>query len=82
MRYADMYCKYIETYNPHMYVFTGPCKHTKKLYAVKVPAEELHKYRQGAMIQDAMPSVSLEDREFLISGYSPEGWNALFADSN
>ena len=79
MLYADNRCAYSEKYNPtHIYIFTGLCVITKKPYSVKVPAEELHAYRQGKLIQEAMPSVSLEDREFLMSGISPEGWKQEF----
>lgn len=35
---------------------------------------ELEAYEGGAFIQNAMPSVAKEDREFLMSGLSPEGW--------
>ncbi len=51
---------------------------TKKPYSVTIPGNELFKYRQGEYIQEAMPSVSADDREFLISGTSPEGWEILF----
>lgn len=79
MRYAQSHCTYREVYEPkHGYIFTGPCFVTKKEYSVFVPAEELFAYNQGKHIQDAMPSVSKEDREFLMSGMSPEGWNLAF----
>lgn len=78
MRYADAFCTYVEKHDPHAYVFTGPCVHTGKPYSVTVPANELYRYRQGAHIQDAMPSLSADDRELLLSGLSPEGWNASF----
>lgn len=80
MRYAEKYCDYKETYEngEHFYIFTGKCVKTHKEYSVKVPGKELYAYNQGALIQNAMPSVSRQDREFLISGFSPEGWNILF----
>jgi hypothetical protein len=80
--YADNYCTYEEEHTSEgdFYVFTGPCKKTGQPYSVRVPAKALYKYRQGASIQDAMPMLSRDDREFLMSGYSPEGWNQVFAD--
>ena len=79
MRYADSHCEYVESYKPkHTYIFTGPCVITGKPYSVTVPGDELYAYRRGAYIQDAMPSVSKDDREFLMSGMSPEGWNETF----
>ena len=80
MRYADQHCSYTESKEPepHTYTFTGPCMVTGRPYSVTVLAKELFAYRQDIHIQDAMPSVSAEDREFLISGTSPEGWKEVF----
>jgi len=62
----------------HFYHFTGPCRVTGKQWTVAVPGEELFQYRQGKLIQDAMPSVSTEDREFLVTQISPLGWQRLY----
>ncbi len=80
MFYADQFCTYTESHErgKHTYTFTGPCHQTGKPYSVTVPAEGLYKYRQGALIQDAFPDLSRDDREFLMTGYSPEGWNLAF----
>ena len=80
MRYADNHCQYVEKFidGHQYYFFTGPCAITQKMYTVKVPAEELFNYRQGQYIQQALKSVSAEDREFLMTGYSPEGWKQVF----
>ena len=37
-------------------------------HKVFVPAKELFAYRQGELIQNAMPSVSPEDRDWLLMG--------------
>lgn len=79
MRYADTHCTYTEQHTPeHTYTFTGPCFKTGKPYSVTVKAEELNAYRRGAHVQDAFKSLSADDREFLMSGYSPEGWKLIF----
>ena len=75
MRYADSHCTYTE--DATHYTFTGMCIQTKRMHSVRIPKAELYAYRQGAYIQDAMPSVSAEDREFLMSGLSPEGWKLV-----
>lgn len=84
MRYADARCTYKETVDratgQHTYTFTGPCVVTGKPYSVTVPGAGLFRYRQGAHIQNAFPGLSADDREFLISGMSPEGWAATFND--
>lgn len=74
-------CTYTESYNPvHTYTFTGPCVITGKPYSVTVKGADLYKYHQGALIQDAFPDVSVDDREFMISGVSPEGWKFTFGE--
>jgi hypothetical protein len=83
MMYADRCCTWTElTENgQQFYIVTGVCTITKKKYSVNVRAEGLHKYRKGALIQEAFPGVPAEDREFLMSGISPEGWEILFDGS-
>jgi hypothetical protein len=81
MKYADTYCRYREIYEPnHVYVYTGPCVCTGKDYTVQVPAQGLYRYRQGAKIQVAFPDLSADDREFLMSGLSPEGYEQAWSD--
>lgn len=82
MRFADTHCRYEERVinGQHFYLFTGHCVITNKNYTVKVPAQELYNYRQRQYIQTALKSVSAEDREFLMTGYSPEGWKQVFYD--
>lgn len=81
MRYADAKCTYTEQFQPeHVYVFTGPCVVTGAPVTVVVPAAGLHAYRAGALMQDAFPAMSADDREFLMSGMSPMGWAATFLD--
>lgn len=59
-------------------VFSGPCMVTGEQYSVKISREDFERYQSGLHIQDAMPSISREDREFLISGFSPKGWAQVF----
>lgn len=80
MRYADAKCTYTESFEDgqHVYIFTGPCQVTGKTYSVKVKGEELYAYRRGALAQNAFKTLSAEDREFLISGTSPDGWKQMY----
>ena len=41
------------------------------------PAPALFAYNNGAFIQDALPMLSDSDREFILSGISPKGWEAM-----
>jgi len=41
--------------------------------------EQYESWLKGdGMIQSIMPHVSRDDREFLITGYTPEDWAAIF----
>ena len=39
----------------------------------------LFKYNQGAMIQDAFPFLTPDEREFMMTGLTPEQWDKMFA---
>ena len=56
----------------------GPCKFTGEEYECLVPIDGLIRFLNGEPAQDALESVSAEDREFLISGISPKGWKETF----
>lgn len=47
---------------------------------IDVTPEQIAAWEQGALIQYAMPNVSLEDREFILSGITKEEWNKFFMD--
>ena len=59
------------------YVFSGLCTVTGVHHAVTVPDHELFAFRQTDRISE-FKSLSRDDREFLISGTSPLGWDILF----
>ena len=68
MRYADACCEVVSV-GSH-YIVKGKDVFTGSDVTVKIPSEELFNYRKGMMIQDAMPSLTCDEREFLISGMS------------
>jgi len=49
--------------------------HTKDII---VTQEQIDAWKGGMMIQDAMPNVSDDDREFLLTGITPDEWNGVF----
>jgi len=40
---------------------------------------ELDAWVDGMLIQDAMPQLSAEEREFLMTGITPAEWDEVFA---
>lgn len=49
--------------------------HTRE---INVTQEQINKWMDGTLIQEAMPDVSKEDREFILSGITPEEWLEVF----
>lgn len=43
-----------------------------------VTEEQIEKWRSGTLIQKAMPHLTAEEREFLISGTTPADWAEMF----
>lgn len=39
-------------------------------------------WQNGALIQDAMPQLSVSDREFLINGVTDEEWRKTFGEED
>lgn len=55
-------------------VLTGKT-HTRE---IPVTQEQIDQWRAGVLIQNAMPTLSADDREFIQSGATPEEWDAAF----
>ncbi len=47
---------------------------------IDVTQEQFMAWRNGALIQDAMPNLSASEREFLMTGITDEEWEEHFAD--
>lgn len=82
MKYAFKHCQAQDEPDGQYTTFTGPCVVTGKPYSVRVPTLGILLYSEGAMIQEAFPALSTDDREFLLSGFSPEGWKTTFGDKS
>lgn len=44
---------------------------------IQVTLEQMNAWRRGELIQVAMPELSADDREFIMTGITPEEWKAL-----
>lgn len=45
---------------------------------IDVTEDQLHRWHNGELIQNVMPNLSADDREFLMTGITPEEWEAMF----
>lgn len=43
-----------------------------------VTADQIDRWAQGEMIQNAMPNLSADEREFLMTGATPAEWDSIF----
>lgn len=53
----------------------------KRTRDLPVTEEQLQKYINGALIQDAFPNLSASDREFIMTGVTDDEWDAAFPDA-
>ena len=66
-----------------MVTLRGRCVFTGEDYAVSVMKRDWDLYKTGSVLaQNVFPQLSPDDREFLISGISPNGWKLQFGDDN
>lgn len=49
--------------------------HTRE---IAVEPWQLKRWQEGELIQIAMPNLSANDREFLMTGITPEEWDSAF----
>ncbi len=49
---------------------------------IDVTDEQLELWNSGVLIQYAMPHLSPDDREFLMTGITPEEWDETFGEDD
>ena len=49
---------------------------------IDVSEKQITLWMEGALIQDVMPNLSPDEREFLMTGITPAEWNEMFAQSD
>jgi len=45
---------------------------------INVTEEQVNRWEAGELIQDVMPNLSADDREFLMTGSTPDEWDEVF----
>jgi hypothetical protein len=56
------------------------CTILQQEYRVSVPLDKFLLWKAGALIQDVFPDLSLDDKEFMITGLTPTEWNSIMRD--
>lgn len=49
---------------------------------LNITEEQIKRWREGEFIQDVMPNLTPDEREFLMTGYTKEDWKAIFGEEN
>lgn len=62
------------------HVTTPPCMVCGRTSTLRVPVEGIEAYRQGALIQNAFPMLTADEREMLMTGTHPDCWDSMFED--
>ncbi len=47
---------------------------------IPVTEAQLAEWHSGKLIQEAMPNLSADDREFIMTGITPEEWEETFGN--
>ena len=58
---------------------TSPFTGTTITINIDVTQAQLDAWQAGTLIQDAMPNLSPDEREFIKTGITPEEWEELFS---
>lgn len=58
---------------------TSPISGVTRTLNFNVSDDEVLVYMSGAPVQDAFPNLSSDEREFILTGITPEEWDAMFS---
>lgn len=59
---------------------TSPISGKKNTMDLDVTIDQITDWEKGAMIQDAMPNLTIDEREFIKTGITSEDWSELMGD--
>ena len=56
----------------------SPFSHDINELEIAVTSEQLKAWKDGERIQDVMPNLTPDEREFLMTGITEDEWNEIF----
>lgn len=59
---------------------TSPISGKKNTMDLDLTIDQITDWEKGAMIQDAMPNLTVDEREFIKTGITSEDWSELMGD--
>lgn len=57
---------------------TSPLTGLSNTMDLDITEEQVWQYRNGALLQQAFPNLTAEEREFFKTGYTAEDWEMMF----
>ena len=57
---------------------TSPFSGNTNSMEIEVTQEQLSSWESGVLIQNAMPNLSADEREFIMTGITPAEWDSAF----
>ena len=60
---------------------TSPFSNATNVMDINVTEEQLALWEGGMLIQNAMPNLSADEREFIMTGITPEEWDSAFSQA-
>ena len=60
---------------------TSPFSGNTNSMEIEVTQEQLSSWENGTLIQNAMPHLSADEREFIMTGVTPSEWAEAFGSS-
>ena len=60
---------------------TSPFSGKKNTMRLNISTQQYNAWKNGALIQNVMPHLTPDEREFLISGIMPDEWDEMFGDA-
>ncbi len=63
-------------------IITRKSQFSDEVHSLEIDAteEQFNNWRNGMVIQKAFPNLSIEEREFILTGTTAEEWDALLVD--
>ena len=61
---------------------TSPFSGITHVMDLPITGEQVLLHHQGAMLQDAFPQLSPDEREFFKTGITPEEWDKFFGEKS
>ena len=60
----------------------SPFSNKKNTMDIDIDEYQLKQWRNGGLIQDVMPHLTADEREFIMTGLTPEAWNEIFGEED